>query len=47
MPTLQDDVNLGELTALLSALVALKKGKRGVRLPVEWVGIAGKDYNFG
>jgi HAMP domain-containing protein/signal transduction histidine kinase/CheY-like chemotaxis protein len=42
MPTLQDDVNLGELTALLSALTALKKGKRGVRLPVEWTGVAGK-----
>src|SRR5260221_11332921 len=32
----------GEMTALLNALVALKKGKPGVRLPVEWTGIAGK-----
>ena len=32
----------GEMTALLNALVALKKGKSGVRLPVEWTGIAGK-----
>jgi len=31
-----------ELTALLNALVALKKGKSGVRLPLEWTGIAGK-----
>ena len=43
MPTLHEtDVNLGELTALLSALTALKKGKRGVRLQVEWIGVAGK-----
>src|ERR1700709_2606451 len=31
-----------EMTALLNALVALKKGKSGVRLPPEWTGIAGK-----
>src|SRR4051794_32741202 len=31
-----------ELKNLLSALLALKKGETGVRLPVEWVGVAGK-----
>jgi HAMP domain-containing protein/signal transduction histidine kinase/CheY-like chemotaxis protein len=31
-----------EMTALLNALIALKKGKSGVRLPVEWTGLAGK-----
>src|SRR5262249_35998293 len=43
MPVLQEIVaNGNELTALLSALTALKKGKPGVRLPVEWTGVAGK-----
>ncbi|MFO0929489.1 MAG: hypothetical protein U0736_21080, partial [Gemmataceae bacterium] len=31
-----------ELTALLHALVALQKGKSGVRLPLDWTGVAGK-----
>src|SRR5215471_5734614 len=31
-----------ELNALLSALTSLKKGRRGVRLPVDWTGVAGK-----
>src|SRR5262245_21220790 len=31
-----------ELSQLLAALTALKKGRRGVRLPVDWVGVAGK-----
>ena len=31
-----------ELTALLSALTALKQGKSGVRLPLDWTGVAGK-----
>ena len=31
-----------EMASLLSALLALKKGKQGVRLPVEWTGIAGR-----
>src|SRR5262245_19469799 len=31
-----------EMTALLAALTALKKGQPGVRLPGEWVGVAGK-----
>ncbi|WP_010583405.1 HAMP domain-containing protein [Schlesneria paludicola] len=31
-----------EMTALLNALVALKRGNTGVRLPFEWTGIAGK-----
>jgi HAMP domain-containing protein/signal transduction histidine kinase/DNA-binding response OmpR family regulator len=31
-----------ELKMLLSALIALKKGETGVRLPVEWTGVAGK-----
>src|SRR6186713_242474 len=43
MPVLHEsDMNVGELTALLSALMSLKKGRTGVRLPVEWTGIAGK-----
>ena len=35
-------MNAAELTALLFALTALKKGRPGVRLPAEWTGIAGK-----
>src|SRR5688500_10221240 len=43
MPALQDaETNVSELTALLTALTALKKGRPGVRLPVEWTGVAGK-----
>src|SRR5260370_38753225 len=34
--------NTGEMSALLNALLSLKKGKAGVRLPLEWVGVAGK-----
>src|SRR6187551_2264309 len=34
--------NVAELTALLSALTSLKKGRQGVRLPQEWTGVAGK-----
>lgn len=30
-----------ELTDLLTALVALKKGKRDVRLPIAWMGLLG------
>src|SRR4051794_11037577 len=33
---------VNEMTALLTALTALKKGKTSVRLPIEWTGIAGK-----
>src|SRR5436305_6339411 len=32
----------GEMSALLNALLSLKKGKPGVRLPAEWTGVAGK-----
>src|SRR4051794_4572976 len=39
---LEPAVNGSEMTALLNALVALKKGKEGVRLPAEWTGVAGK-----
>ena len=43
MQTFQEPLTNGsEMTALLTALTALKKGKSGVRLPVEWTGIAGK-----
>ena len=43
MPALQEpSISVTELTDLLTALSALKKGKRGVRLPDEWVGLAGK-----
>ena len=31
-----------EMSALLNALVALKRGNTGVRLPFDWTGIAGK-----
>src|SRR5690349_12172573 len=31
-----------ETTVLLEALIALKKGKSGVRLPNNWTGVAGK-----
>ena len=44
MPALQEP-SLGShanLTALLDALTALKKGRRGVRLPLDWTGVAGK-----
>src|SRR5579872_4707747 len=34
--------NGNEMTSLLTALTALKKGKSGVRLPLEWIGVAGK-----
>jgi len=30
------------MNALLNALIALRKGKAGVRLPAEWTGVAGK-----
>src|SRR5689334_882716 len=43
MQTFQEPVvNGNEMTALLTALTALKKGKPGVRLPLEWTGVAGK-----
>jgi HAMP domain-containing protein len=43
MQLVQDpSTNVAELTALLSALTSLKKGRQGVRLPQEWTGIAGK-----
>src|SRR4051812_21343337 len=43
MPAIEDAVANGtEMTALLSALTALKKGRPGVRLPLDWTGVAGK-----
>ncbi|HZN35161.1 MAG TPA: HAMP domain-containing protein, partial [Pirellulaceae bacterium] len=43
MPALQDPpLEATELAALLDALTALKKGRRGVRLPQNWTGVAGK-----
>ena len=43
MSALQDvELNVGEMSALLSALTALRKGRTGVRLPAEWTGVAGK-----
>jgi hypothetical protein len=30
------------MTTLVTALTALKRGKQGVRLPMEWTGLAGK-----
>jgi HAMP domain-containing protein/signal transduction histidine kinase/CheY-like chemotaxis protein len=41
--SLHDTISNGsEMTSLLLALTALKKGKAGVRLPVNWDGVAGK-----
>ena len=43
MSTLQEaTLEATELGALLTALTALKKGRRGVRLPLDWTGVAGK-----
>src|SRR5438045_3815131 len=43
MQTLHEPSTNGtEMTALLTALTALLKGQPGVRLPVEWTGVAGK-----
>src|SRR6478609_11880465 len=44
MPVLQQEQSLSvtDLNALLAGLVALKKGRRGVRLPLDWTGVAGK-----
>jgi HAMP domain-containing protein/signal transduction histidine kinase/DNA-binding response OmpR family regulator len=47
MPVLQQShpataANAPELAALLSALTELKKGRKGVRLPIDWTGVAGK-----
>src|SRR5215217_7672331 len=43
MPVLDEPLTNGsEMTALLGALTALKKGKPGVRLPSDWTGVAGK-----
>ena len=43
MATLQDLTPPAvEMTSLLTALIALKKGDFSVRLPHEWTGVAGK-----
>ncbi len=43
MPRLQEPpTNSNEMTTLVTALTALKRGKQGVRLPMEWTGLAGK-----
>ena len=43
MPALLESVSQGiDLTALLTALTALKKGDFSVRLPLDWTGVAGK-----
>jgi HAMP domain-containing protein/signal transduction histidine kinase/CheY-like chemotaxis protein len=43
MPRLQEPAtNSNEMTTLVTALTALKRGKQGVRLPMEWTGLAGK-----
>src|SRR5437762_13677811 len=44
MPVLQQEPSLSvtELNALLAGLMALKKGRRGARLPLDWTGVAGK-----
>src|SRR5688500_16484197 len=39
----QDQIRYhSEMSTLLNALIALKKGKSGVRLPAEWTGVIGK-----
>ncbi len=39
----QDNIRYqNEMSTLLNALIAMKKGKSGVRLPAEWSGVAGK-----
>src|SRR5206468_2279953 len=35
-------LSVTELNALLAGLMALKKGRRGARLPLDWTGVAGK-----
>src|SRR5438067_2019756 len=44
MPALQEQPSLAvtELNSLLAGLMALKKGRRGARLPLDWIGVAGK-----
>jgi HAMP domain-containing protein/signal transduction histidine kinase/CheY-like chemotaxis protein len=43
MPTLQESaVNGVNTSILLNALTALKKGNFSVRLPLDWIGVAGK-----
>ena len=44
MPVLQQEQSLSvtELNALLGWLMALKKGRSGARLPLDWTGVAGK-----
>src|SRR6186713_1637226 len=43
MPMVEENAaSVAELTDLLDALTALRQGKRGVRLPVGWTGLAGK-----
>src|SRR5262245_24273910 len=41
MPVLEEAVGL-DVSALLTAMNALKRGDFSVRLPVEWAGVAGK-----
>ena len=43
MPVIDESpLDAAQLTDLLDALTALRQGKRGVRLPVGWTGLAGK-----
>src|SRR5258708_15831067 len=43
MPTVEERwVSRVDETALLTALMAVKKGDFAVRLPIEWTGVAGK-----
>jgi HAMP domain-containing protein/signal transduction histidine kinase/CheY-like chemotaxis protein len=39
---LEPTTNSNEMTALLNALVSLRQGRAGVRLPADWTGVAGK-----
>ena len=42
MPVLQDSTADLDTTAVLNALMGLKRGDHSVRLPVEWTGLPGK-----
>ena len=47
MATVQEPLTHShEMTTLLAALAALAKGRTGVRLPLEWTGVAGKVWSW-
>src|SRR5205807_2374379 len=43
MSTIEEPITSGnEMTTLLAALTALKKGRSDMRLPLDWIGVMGK-----